>query len=90
MAIGNLEVGNYTNKTSSGNIKSGQGAMLGFYVNSTSSGTIIFYDDTSTGTTTPITGTITPSAGWNFLPVAFSNGLNVVIAKTLNVTIVWL
>jgi hypothetical protein len=90
MAIGNLEVGNFTNKTASANIKSGQGAMLGFYVNSTSSGTIAFYDDVSTGTATPITGTITPSVGWNFLPVAFATGLNIVIGSTLNVTIVWL
>lgn len=90
MALGNLEVGNYTNKTASANIKSGQGAMLGFYVNSTTSGTIQFYDDASTGTTTPISGLITPAIGWNFFPVAFSNGLNAVIGATLNVTIVWL
>ena len=89
MAIGNLQVGSYTNKTASANIKSGQGAMLGFYVNSTSSGTIAFYDDASTGTATPITGTITPAIGWHSMPVCFSSGLNAVIANTLNVTIVW-
>ena len=89
MAIANLEVGSYTNKTSSSNIKSGQGAMIGFYVNSTSSGTIAFYDDAATGTTVPISGTITPAIGMNYFPVCFSNGLNAVIGGTLNVTIIW-
>lgn len=91
MAIGNLQVGNYKIKTSSGNVKAASdGAMLGFFCNSTSTGTIIFYDDPATGTTTPITGTITPTAGtWYQIPVAFSTGLNAVIANTLNVTIVY-
>lgn len=89
MAIANLEVGSYTNLTASANVKSGQGAMIGFYVNSTTSGTIRFYDDASTGTTTSITGVITPAIGMNYLPVCFSNGLNAVIANTLNVTIIW-
>lgn len=89
MAIGALQVGSYTNKTASGNIKSGQGALLGFYVNSTSSGTITLYDDAATGTTTAISGTITPAIGWHNYPVCFANGLNIVIANTLNVTLVW-
>lgn len=89
MGVGNFQVGNYTNKTASANIKSSEGSLIGFYVNSTSSGTIAFYDDAATGTTTAITGTITPAIGWYFLPVAFSKGLNAVIGSTLNVTIVW-
>lgn len=89
MAIGNLPVGAYSNKTASGNVKSSQGALLGFYVNSTSSGTIVLYDDAATGTTTAISGTITPAIGWQNFPVAFTNGLNIVIANTLNVTLVY-
>lgn len=89
MAIGNLQVGSYTNKTATANIKSSQGALLGFYVNSTSSGTIILYDDVGTGTTVPISGTITPAIGWNPYPVCFANGLYIVIASTLNVTLIW-
>lgn len=89
MGIGNFQVGNYTNKTSTANINSKDGCLLGFYVNSTSSGTIILYDSATTTTTTPISGTITPAIGWNTLPVAYSNGLYAVIGGTLNVTFVW-
>ena len=90
MAIGNLEVGSYTNKAASGNIKSGQGAMIGFYVNSTSSGVIQFYDDASTGTTTAISGAITPAIGMNYFPCCFSNGLNFALnSGSINVTIFW-
>lgn len=89
MAIGNLNVGTAKNLTASASVKAGQGAMLGFYVNSTTSGTVAFYDDPATGTTLALTGTITPAVGWHGLPVAFANGLNVVIGATLNVTIVY-
>lgn len=91
MSIGNLNVGSYKIKSASGNVKpAADGALLGFFCNTTSTGTIIFYDDASTGTTTPITGTITPTAGtWYNIPAAFTNGLNVVIANTLNVTIIY-
>jgi hypothetical protein len=65
--------------------------LLGFMCNSTTSGTINIYDDASTGTSTPVTGTITPNAGqWYPLPVSLSQGLNVVIANTLNVTMVFI
>jgi len=90
MAIGNLQVGSFKNVTASGNVKSSQGALLGFYVNSTTAGTIQFYDDPATGTATPISGVITPSIGWNELPVAFATGLNAVVGGTLNATISYL
>lgn len=89
MPIGNAQVGIPVNKTATANISALDGAMLGFYANSTSSGTIAFYDSATTGTGTPITGTITPAIGWNPLPVTFVNGLYAVIAgSALNVTIV--
>lgn len=87
--IGNLNVGVYKNLTATANVKASQGAMLGFYVNSTTAGTIQFYDDAATATTAPITGLITPAVGWNELPITFASGLYVVIAATLNVTIVY-
>jgi hypothetical protein len=87
-AYGALQTGSYTNKTSSANIVPRDGAMLGFYVNSTSSGTITFYDSATTTTGTPISGTITPAIGWHSFPVNFANGLYAVIGSTLNVTIV--
>jgi hypothetical protein len=89
MAIGNFEVGAYRNLTASANVKSSQGAVIGFYVNSTTAGTIQFYDDAATGTTTPITGLITPAIGFHRLPVAFASGLYAVIGATLNVTIAY-
>jgi hypothetical protein len=63
---------------------------MGFFVNSSTSGTIQFYDSATTTTTMPITGAITPAAGnWYPLPVCYSNGLYAVIGGTaLNVTIV--
>ena len=90
MAINNIEAGQYSNRTATANIKSTSGVILGFYVNSTTVGTIQFYDDAATGTTTPITGLITPVIGWNALPVGFGNGLYAVIGGALNVTISYL
>lgn len=81
------EFGAFVNKTASANIKASPGQLLGFYVNSTSSGTIQFYDDVSTGTTTAISGLITPAIGFHRFPCAFATGLNAVIGATLNVTL---
>jgi hypothetical protein len=88
MNIGNMQVGVPANKTATGNVKPVDGAMLGFFCNSTSSGTVQFYDSSTTTTTTSITGVITPTAGvWYALPFTFTNGLYAVIANTLNITI---
>lgn len=86
MSMGNIEAGFPANVTTSGNIKSSFGTLLGFYVNSTSAGTLILYDDAATGTTTPISGTITPAIGFQRFPASFAKGLNAVIGGTLNVT----
>lgn len=88
MATANL-TGSYVNKSASGNVKATEGQMLGFYVNSTSSGVVHFYDDPATGTTTTITGDITPAIGWQNLPIAFATGLNMVLVSgSINVTLV--
>lgn len=89
MAIGALNIGSYKNATASGNVSPRPGALLGFYVNSTSSGTVVFYDSEATATTIPITGTITPAIGWHALPVAVANGIYAVVGGTLNVTFVF-
>jgi hypothetical protein len=92
MAIGNFEVGIPKTLPASANIKSSQGALIGFYVNSTSSGTIQLYDDAGTGTTNPIggaAGTITPVIGFSWLPITFTNGLYAVLGATINVTFIY-
>lgn len=62
------------------------GAILGFFCNSTTSGTIVLSKGTASGGTA-ITGTITPTAGtWYNLPFVSENGLYATIANTLNVT----
>jgi hypothetical protein len=52
--------------------------LLGFYVNSTTSGTIAF-----SGSFT--SGTITPAVGWHFFPADAPSGLTATIGGTLNV-----
>lgn len=66
-------------------LKTGNGACLGFFVNSTSSGTVALYDATSA------TGTafleITPSANVLYeIRAAFRTGLYFVKTNTINVT----
>lgn len=80
------EFGAPVNKTTTANIKPIPGQLIGFHVNSTSAGTIILYDDAATGTTAPISGTITPAIGFTRFPASFANGLYAVIGGTLNVT----
>jgi hypothetical protein len=88
MSIGALNIGQYKNMTATANVLPRQGALLGFYVNSTTGGTIQFYDSATTGTGTPITGVITPVVGWHEIPVGVTAGVYAVIANTLNVTVV--
>jgi hypothetical protein len=88
MAYGDL-AGDYKNIISTQNLVPRSGTLLGFYVNSTSSGTLLIYDSATTTTNLQISGLITPAIGWNNYPVKFVNGLYVVIANTLNLTVVW-
>lgn len=76
-------------KSASGNVKAASGQLIGFFVNSTSSGVIQFYDDVSTGTTTAISGAITPAAGAFYrFPASFGSGLNMVLnSGAINVTL---
>lgn len=77
-----------TRLTATGTIKTGRGKLVGFFVSSTTTGTLVLYDATSA--TNQFTGTITPAAGaWYPLPVPFRVGLHAVIANTLDVTFVF-
>lgn len=74
--------------TASGVVSQTSGSLIGFFVNSTTAGTIVLRDGT-TGSATAVTGTITPSAGWNTLPAYFVNGCFASLGGTINVTFVF-
>lgn len=79
----------YTNLTASALVKTGSGKLVGMYVNSTTGGTIKFWDNTSAATTV-INNTITPAIGYHNLGKAnFTVGLYATIANTLDVTLYW-
>lgn len=73
-----------TNLTASGAVSLGPGSLLGFYVNSTSSGTIVLKDGGTGGTA--VSGTITPAVGWNEFPCDFTTSCYATIGATINVT----
>lgn len=80
------EGGNYKNITATGAVTTGAGTLLGFYVNSTSTGTLVLRDGGSGGTV--MSGTITPAIGFHRFPATFgAGGLHATIANTLNVTL---
>lgn len=71
--------------TGSGVVSGTAGSLLGFYVNSTTSGTIVIRNGGSGGTA--ISGTITPGAGvFHAFPAYCTTGCYFTIANTLNVT----
>lgn len=65
------------------------GTILGFFCNSTSSGTIALSTNNAGAAGTAITGTITPAAGtWYNLPILSAAGIFATIANTLDVTFI--
>lgn len=84
-----MQKNNYTNLTASALVKTGTGVLAGMYVNSTTVGTIKFWNST-TATGAVINNTITPTVGYHDLgSVAFTNGLYATIGGTLDVTLHW-
>jgi hypothetical protein len=86
MASPTLEVGTPVNLTASsqlGGIGQGQ-RLIGFYVNSTSAGTIALTKTGSGGAA--ISGTITPAIGFHHFPADVPEGIYATIGGTLNVT----
>lgn len=79
--------GQPVNLTSSGAISTMPGRLVGFYVASTSSGTIVLRDGGASGTA--ISGTITPAVGWHFFPAAISTSAYATIGATINVTFIF-
>jgi hypothetical protein len=78
------ETGGVKNLTSSGAISTGPCDLIGFYVNSTSSGTLVIKDGGSSGTA--LCGTITPAIGFHRFPATIGASAYATIANTLDVT----
>ena len=70
-------------RTTTGNISLVPGNLLGFYVNSTTAGTVVFADGAGG---TVFNAAITPAIGFHKFPAACSLGCHVTIANTLNAT----
>jgi len=79
------ECGAYKNITESGEVTTGPCQFIWFYVNSTSSGTLVLKDGGSGGTA--MAGTITPAVGFHQFPANVGTSLHATIAgSALNVT----
>lgn len=63
----------------------GAGQILGFYVNSTSAGSLVIKDGTTTGGTA-ISGTITPAVGYHPFPASVTTGAFFDVSGTINIT----
>lgn len=77
------------NLSSSGAIGTTSGSMIGYHVNSTSGGTLVFRNGGSGGTA--VSGTITPIIGFQAFPAYFSSasGGYVTISGTIDITVFW-
>jgi hypothetical protein len=69
--------------TATGTVSPRSGRIVGFYVNSTTAGTVALSDSIGA-----IGGTITPAVGWNFYPIGFQGALTATIGGALNITFV--
>lgn len=92
-----LESGVAVNITATGNVYANAAAaaagtsagtadciLLGFYVNSTTGGTLVLKRGGSSGTA--LNGTITPAIGFHRFPANCPGGLHATIANTIDVT----
>jgi hypothetical protein len=86
MATPTVAAGTAFNLTATGNVgvANDNCTLIGFYVNSTSSGTLVLRRGGASGTV--MCGTITPAVGWNSFPVTCPSGLHATITGTLDVT----
>jgi hypothetical protein len=84
-----IPAGSYKNITATGAVSTVPGVLTGFYVNSTTSGVIVFRDGGSGGTV--LNGDNTPAIGWHFLPTAYgSGGLHLtLVSGAINLTVVF-
>jgi S-formylglutathione hydrolase FrmB len=73
------------NLTANGQILAGPGQLLGYYVNSTSSGTVRI-SNALTATTPYLGEATTPAVGWHNFPCGLSTGGYVTIGSTIDAT----
>jgi hypothetical protein len=79
------QVGQPVNITATGDVtKWANTKLLGFYVNSTTAGTLVLRQGGSGGTV--MDGTITPAVGFNQFPAQISGGLHATVGGTIDVT----
>ena len=76
--------GSPINITSSGAVSLVAGNLIGFYVNSTTAGTVVVRNGGATGTA--ISGTITPAIGFHSFPAYCTSGCYLTLANTIDVT----
>lgn len=81
-----VEAGSPVNRSSSGSVSLVPGNLLGFYVNSTSAGTIVIGNG-SGAAGTALSGTITPAIGFHRFPAYCTAGCYATIGGTLDVTL---
>lgn len=79
--------GGHIRLTASAQLKANGGRLAGFYVASTTAGTLTLYDNTA-ATGQQISGLITPAVGWHWFPVRFSHGCYAEIGGALDVTFI--
>ena len=84
MASNTIESGSAVNRTTTGNICPTPADLLGFYVNSTTAGTVVLRDGGASGTV--ISGTITPAVGFHRFPASCRGIPHVTVGGTLDVT----
>jgi hypothetical protein len=79
------ESGNFKNITATGAVTANPGALLGFYVNSTTAGTLVLRDGGAGGTV--MGGTITPPIGFHRFPANFGAlGLHATVGGAIDAT----
>jgi hypothetical protein len=78
------EVGGYKNITATGAVSTGPCQLIGFYVNSTTVGTLVLRNGGAGGEV--MSGTITPAIGFHRFPANVGVSLYATVGGTLDVT----
>lgn len=79
-----IEVGKSKNITATGDVNTKNASLMGFYVNSTSGGTLVIKAGGSSGTA--LGGTITPDVGFHAYPAECYGGIHATVSGTIDIT----